>query len=805
MTTETTIPDQAEIVVVGGGVIGVSVAYHLALAGKTDVLLLEKSQLTHGCTWHAAGLVGQLRSKIGLTRMMQYSVELFDRLEAETGLSAGWSPVGSLRIASSRDRWTEIQQLALSARSFDVELHLIDAKETVNLFPLVRPDGIYGAAYLPTDGYVDPNGLTQSMAKGFRERGGRIFENTAVTGFERVGRRITAVHTRGKTIQCETVVNCGGLWARQIGKLAGLNIPAAIVEHQYLITEKSKHITDGLPTLRDPDHIFYLKVAAGAFEFGGWESDSVAVPSLDFSQEFTRTLYESNFDRFDQTFSNAARRIPLVESLGVQSLINGPIPVSPDGEPVMGCAPGFDNLFVACGFTAGIAASGGAGKAMAEWILEGRPSLDLWSFDIRRFGEIHARSPYLENRALLSYGSYYKIHWPFEEPLAGQKQRCSPLYEELKQQGAVFGAKFGWERPNWFTDKETEAVDLPTFDLPNCFERVTLECQAIRNRVALIDQTSFSKYEITGKDSLSVLNELSTCNVDRPVGSVIYAQMCNEQGGIECDVVLLRLEDKKFWLFSGSAFGVHDRDWIERNTLVGVNFSIRDITDHYSVINICGPLSREVLEGTVDCDVSESAFPYMTFQQSTIDDAEVLLARLEYSGELGWEISTTNEDTLKVYRTLFEAGREFGIANAGFRALDSLRLENRYLYWSGEITPYVNPYEVGLNFRISKTKKHFIGKDALEIIGSQEQQRKLYCFHSEEYVPIHGSEPILLEGEVVAYTLSGGFGHSTGRTICYAFLDKAHQIDGNFYLQTIDRVIPLNWQLKPLYNRRSKQ
>ena len=801
MKSQSSLPNQAEIIVIGGGVIGVSVAYHLALAGKRDVLLLEKAELTHGCTWHAAGLVGQLRGKLGLTRLMQYSTELFSRLENETGLSPGWNSVGSLRIASTKERWTEIQHTALKARSFNIELHLLDTRETVNLFPLIDPGKIFGAAYLPDDGYVDPYGVTQSMAKGFRALGGTISEHTLVTNFERSGNRITAVHTDQQSIKCETVVNCAGLWARRVGSLAGISIPAGIVEHQYLITEKSKKITDHLPTLRDPDRNFYLKAEAGAFEFGGWEDDSLSIPSQDFPYDFTRTLYESNYDRFSQIHSSTTERIPLVENIGIHSLINGPIPVSADGEPIMGCAPGLENFYVTCGFTAGIASSGGAGRAMAEWIVEGQPSLDLWSFDLRRFGDFHAQSPYLEKRALHSYGRYYKIHWPFEEPLAGQKLRCSPLYDELKQQGAVYGSKFGWERPNWFAGSESEPRDIPTFERPNWFERVSEECQAIRSNVAVIDQTSFFKFEISGRDSLATLELLCSCNVDRPIGSVIYAQMCNESGGIECDVVIFRLDAERFWLFSGSGFGVHDLDWVEKHTPKNHETNIRNITEDYAVLNLCGPHSRSVLERVVKCDTTSEAFPYMTCRISSIDNVEVCLARLEYSGELGWEISVRNHDALKVYRKLFKVGLEFGIINAGYRALESLRLENRNLYWSGEISPYINPYEVGLNFRISKSKQNFIGKSALDKIKLQGPKRTLYCFHCPEFVPIYGGEPIVLDDKIVTHTLSGGYGHTVQKTICYAFLDKSYEARDGFHLQTINEQVPVEKQKGPLYRR----
>ena len=798
---EHSLPDQAEIVIVGGGVIGVSVAYHLAKFGKRDVLLIEKSELTNGCTWHAAGLVGQLRGTLGLTRLMQYSTELFGQLEKETGLSPGWKPVGSLRLASSRDRWMEIRQMAIKARAFNIGLQLLDENEAADLFPLIDSSSIYGAALLPEDGYVDPYGLTQSLAKGFRMMGGKIVEHVMVTGFVRTDRRISAVETDCGTIKCDVVVNCAGLWARQIGQLAGCSIPAGIVEHQYLITEKSDEILDGLPTLRDPDRNFYLKPEAGAFEFGGWEDDSIAIDSTNFPRDFNRTLFNSNYERFDQIFNLTAKRLPIIKRLGVKTLINGPIPVSADGEPVMGLVSGTDNFYTACGFTAGIAACGGAGRAMAEWIVDGRPTLDLWSFDIRRFGQFHAESTYLEQRALQSYGRYYKLHWPNEEPQSGRKIRCSPLYGELKCAGAVYGAKFGWERVNWFASGDENPKDVPTFGKPNWFDAVGRECHAIRNHAAIIDQTSFFKFEITGKDALACLNHLSTCNVNRPIGTVTYAQMCNEDGGIECDVVLFRIAEQTFWLITGSGFGVHDRDWIDRNIPPGHDMRIREITDNYSVLNLCGPRSRRILEKVTESDVSNATFPYLTFQDLELDGFSVKAARLSYTGELGWELYMKNEYALKVYRRLFEAGQKFGITNAGYRALDSLRMENGYLYWSGEISPYINPFETGLSYRINFSKEQFVGRKALQKIANDGVKRKLYCFSYRGFVPLYGGEPLLCEDEVISSTLSGGYGHTVGKSICYAFLPADQDTNQHIQLETIQGTISIKPHEKALYSK----
>ena len=800
MISSRPIPDHAQIVIIGGGVIGASVAYHLAQFGRRDVVIVEKSSLTDGCTWHAAGLVGQLRGKLGLTRMMQNSTALYSELEQATGYAPGWKPVGSLRLASSPNRWMEIKQMAVKARAFGIELHLLDEREAADLFPLIERKNIVGAAFIPDDGYIDPYGLTQALAAGARSKGVRICEQTEVTGFTISNGRIDGVKTDQGEIKCETVVNCAGLWSRRIGELAGVSIPAGIVEHQYLITEKSDRISDDLPTLRDPDHNFYLKVEAGSFEFGGWENDSVAVDSGSFPFDFVRTLYNSNFDRFDQIYKLTAKRLPVIEKLGVQTLINGPIPVSPDGEPILGLAGELKNFYVACGFTAGIAASGGAGRAIAEWIIDGRPSFDLWSFDIRRFGPFHAQSPYLEERALQSYGRYYKIHWPQEELQAGRMIRCSPLYEILKEKGAVFGAKFGWERPNWFAPEGTKRIDIPSFHRPNWFNAVAFECRAIRSRVALIDQTSYAKFEITGTDALPALNSLTVCNVDRPYGTVIYAQCCNESGGIECDVVILRISRNQFCLVTGSGFGIHDLDWITRNISDYHDVSIRDISDQFVVINLCGPLSRDVLRKVTENNVSNEAFPYLTFQSIQIGDASVRAVRIGYTGELGWELYMDRNAAYDIYRKLWNAGLEFDIANAGYRSLDSLRLENGYLYWSGEISPYINPYEAGLDFRVNFKKNKFIGKELLEAIRDKGVSRKLYAFTHSGYIPLYGSEPLLSDGKVIGSTLSGGYGHTLEQSICYAFVPVEFDSTENFSVQTPDKIVSVERHTLPLYD-----
>ncbi|MBT6094635.1 MAG: FAD-dependent oxidoreductase, partial [Rhodospirillaceae bacterium] len=495
-------PTTARIVVIGGGVIGTSIAFHLAKAGEKDVVLLEKAQMTDGATWHAAGLVGQFRSHQNLTALMRDSVSVFDTLEAETGQAPGWRKVGSIRLAASQDRWKELLRSYTGARGTGVDLQQLSPSEAQDMFPLMEIGDLVGALYMPTDGHIDPYSLTQAFAKGFRMHGGRIVEGARVTDLPRDGARITHVVTDHGTIETECVVNAAGLWARQVGRLAGVDIPAGVVEHQYLVTEKTNDIADGIPALRDPDGNFYVKPEPGALAIGGWERQTKPCFSKDgLPWDMERHLFDANLDRLEEIFEPAARRIPILNELGVRTIVNGPIPISPDGEPIMGLVPTTENFYAACGFTSGIAASGGAGKAMANWIIEGDPGLDLWPFDIRRFGAVHTGHAFLHDRAVESYSKYYAIPWPGDEMQSARGVRRSPLYPALQAEGAVFGSKFGWERANWFEPGNKTRRSAPSFDRDHEVETIGREHRAAREGVVLIDQSSFTKFEISGPDA----------------------------------------------------------------------------------------------------------------------------------------------------------------------------------------------------------------------------------------------------------------------------------------------------------------
>lgn len=765
-------PDEhARIVIIGGGAVGCALAYHLGRAGERDVVLLEKSQLTHGCTWHAAGLVGQLRGKKNLTRLMQNSVAVYDRLEAETGVAIDWRKVGSLRLAASPERWSEIRRSMTQARSFGFECHGLDAKEAKELFPFIDPHCVVGAAFIPSDGYVDPSGLTQAYARGARNGGVAIREGVLVTDIVVEDNRAVGVVTDHGTIGCDVLVNCAGLWAKRVGELAGLALAAGVVEHQYFVTEKTLDYAPDLPTLRDPDKNFYLKPDVGGFAIGGWERGSRGCwqgrPAFDFGRE----LFDPSMERLELFALPAAERLPVLNEVGIQTVINGPIPVSADGEPIMGLAPELENMFVACGFTAGIAASGGAGEAMANWILHGDPGMDLWAFDVRRFGAPHAVGAYLEARSIEAYGHYYQIHWPHDESTAGRNLRLSPLHDILSSAGAVFGSKFGWERPNWFAPQEAEPIDRHSFeDKPNWFDHVAGEHAAIRERVALIDQTSFAKFEIEGDGAFEALQRLSANSLSAAPGHCTYTQLCNERGGIEADLTIMHLENGRFYVVTGSGFGVRDGHWISSHLPQDGSVALREVTSAISVINICGPHARDVLQAVSHSNVTNEGFPFLAVRTIEIGMAPVRAARIGYVGELGWELHVPSEYARHVYAQLWQAGENFGIANAGYRAIETCRLEKGYLYWSSDIGPDYNPYEAGLGFCVALDKGEFIGREALAAIAKAGVARKLCSFTVDGFAPFHGGEAILFNGGIVGYASSSGYGHTVGKTISFGYL-----------------------------------
>ncbi len=781
----------SEIVIIGAGVIGCATAYHLTKMGKTSVTIIEKNQITHGSTWHAAGLVGQLRSSRNTTRMLQKSIALYDELEKETGQIVDWKQVGSLRVASSRERLLEIKRLATSAKSYGLEMHLLSAKEAQDVFPLLSTKGVHGAVFLPSDGYVDPSSLTQGLAKGARSRGAKINEGECVTGFTRKGKRITEVITDKATYRCEVVVNCAGMWAWELGRMMGVRTPTVAVEHQFMVTERIPDLPDNLPTMRDPDHLVYFKPDVGALAIGGWEQGTKPFGQDGIREDFGRELLPGNWDRFEPWGLLAAERVPILNKVGIHKLINGPIPVSADGDFVMGQHPELENAYINAGFTYGIAAGGGAGEMVAEWIVDGRPSFDIWSLDVRRFYDHHNTRSFLYPRAVEMYGKYYTLRPPGSEFDEVRGLRRSPIHERLVAQNAVHGAKGGWERPNWFAPEGVEPVDRPSYERPNWFEAVGAEHKAVRERVGLIDQTSFAKFEMKGPKALATLQNLAACNIDKPVGSVMYSQFCNERGGIEADLTICRLAEDRFYIITGSGFAIHDEHWMRMHMPEDGTVYLDDVTSAHAVINICGPQSRMVLEKLTDNDVSNEAFKFATHQEINIGAAaRVRAIRIGYVGELGWELHIPSEWAAYIYDQLWEAGQEFEIANIGYRAIDSLRMEKGYLYWSSDITPDYNPYEAGLGFRVHlKSKGDFIGRRALEKIVVEGNRRVLSVLTLEKDVPVYGAETIMREGKVLGYTTSANFGHTIGKPIVFGYLPLGECEHTDFEVESFGEIV----------------
>src|SRR6266498_1207880 len=768
--------DRARAVVVGGGVGGCSILYWLTRLGWEDVVLCERAELTSGSTFHSAGLVGQLRGSLSLTRMMMSSVQLYRTLSVEVGLETGWHEVGSLRLASSPERMEELDRQAGWAKTFGLPLELVSAEEAQRLFPPMSTEGVLGAAYLPTDGYVDPSQLTFALAEGARRRGGAIYTNTRVTAIPVDRGRVTGVVTDRGEIEAEVVVDAGGIFAGEIGRLAGVNVPVIPMAHEYLVTRPAG-VPLTVPTLRDPSLLVYFRGESGGLVMGGYERNP-APWSLDgIPLDFNGKLLAEDWPRFEELMENALVRIPSLADMEVIRLINGPEAFTPDGEFIIGPSD-VRGFWVAAGFCAhGLAGAGGMGKLVAEWIVEGVPSLDVWEMDSRRFGRQYGSRAYTLARTVEIYSTYYDVKYPGHERAAGRPLRLSPAYPRLQELGAAFGEKSGWERPNWFEPNAPlgdESLRPRGWAGRLWSSAIGAEHRASRETAALFDETSFAKIQTRGEGAAAFLEYLCDNRVARDVGAITYTQMLNPLGGIECDFTVTRVADDRFRIVTGTAFGQHDLAWIRAHAPEDGSVTVEDVTSKYACLGLWGPLARDVLAPLTTDDLS---FPYMRAREIAVGPVPCLALRVTYVGELGLELYCGTEFGLRLWDVLWESGRGHGLVAGGYKAIDSLRLEKGYRVWGSDITPDETPYEAGLGFAAKLDKGDFLGRDAL--LERSELTRRLVCLVLDDARSVAlGSEPVRVDGEVAGRVTSGGYGYTVERSIAYAYVPAAEAAPG---------------------------
>ena len=807
-------PTHAQVVIVGGGVVGCSLAYHLTKLGWTDVVLLERKQLTCGTTWHAAGLVGQLRATQNMTRLAQYTTGLFASLEEETGQATGFAQYGSLSLATTEGRFEELKRGASMARCFGLEVEVISASEAQSKWPLINVDDVVGAVFLPKDGKVNPIDVTQALAKGAKMGGAKIFENTRVTDVHVKDGRITGVSTDQGDIQTEVVVNCAGMWGRELGKMVGANVPLHAAEHFYIVTESFEGMTPDLPVLRDPDNCAYFKEDTGKLLLGAFEP--VAKPwGMDgIPEDFSFTQLPDDFDHFEPILESAMQRLPALENVGIQLFFNGPESFTPDDRYLLGPTPEVENFYVAAGFNSvGIQSSGGAGKVLADWIVNKRPPMDLWDVDIRRMMPFQNNASYLHDRTVEGLGLLYAMHWPFRQFESARMARTSPLHDRLAAQGACFGEAGGWERANWFAPEGVEPVYEYSYGRQNWFEHSAAEHMAIRENVGLLDQSSFAKFLLQGRDAKAVLNQVCANNMSVPVGKVVYTQWLNDRGGIEADLTVTRTAEDCFMVVTAFSSAVRDFNWLKSHIPDDAHAFLTDVGSGMAMISVMGPKARDLMQPLTTADLSNEAFPFGTSQEIELGYAMVRATRVTYVGELGWELYIPAEFATGVYDLIVEAGKAFDLKHVGMHAMNSLRTEKAYRHWGHDIADEDTPVEAGLSFAVAWDKPGgFIGKEALLKQKQNGVKRRLVQFALDDPEPLmHHNEPIWRNDEIVGYITSGMFGHALGKSLGMGYVENSDGVDadyvksGSYEIEVACVRYPATASLAPFYDPKSER
>ena len=803
------VPSHAQVVIIGGGVVGCSVAYHLTRLGWQDVVLLERKRLTSGTTWHAAGLVGQLRATHNLTRLAQYTADLYAALEDETGQATGFRQNGSLSIASDEERFEEFRRGASMASCFGLEVEVVSPGEAQELHPLIEIEDLVGAVFLPNDGQTNPIDTAQALARGARDRGAQIFEQTLVTDIETQDRRVTAVVTESGRITCDVLVNCAGMWGREVGRMCGVNVPLHAAEHFYVVTEPIADLPQNLPVLREPSACIYYKEDAGKMLVGMFEPVAKPWGMQGIPEDIEFETLPQDIEHIEPQLELAMKRIPLLARTGIQTFFNGPESFTPDDRYLLGPAPELDNFFVAAGFNSiGIQSAGGVGKVLADWIVDGHPPMDLWDVDVRRVMPFQANRRYLRDRTTEALGLLYAMHWPFFSPESARPVRVSPLHERLAAQGACFGELCGWERANWFAPKGIQPTYRYSYGRQNWFDYSAAEHRAVRETVGLFDLSSFGKFLLQGDDAEVVLNRVSANDVAVAPGQVVYTQWLNERGGIEADLTVTRLAQDQYLIVTAAASQGRDFYWLRDRIPPGCHAVLTDVTSGWSVLSVMGPQSRALLQPLSADDFSNEAFPFGTSREIDLGYARVRATRISYVGELGWELYVPTEFAPGVFDVILENGPAHGFHLAGYHALNSLRIEKGYRHWGHDITDEDTPLESGLGFAVKWEKPGgFVGREALEERRNAPLSRRLVQFLLEDPEPmLYHEEPIWRDGVRVGRTTSGMYGHTLGGSVGLGYVEHPGGVDqefiatGNFELEVAGKRFAAAASLRPMYD-----
>ncbi|MFP6716168.1 MAG: FAD-dependent oxidoreductase [Alphaproteobacteria bacterium] len=807
-------PTQSQVVIVGGGIIGCSIAYHLAKLGWKDVVLLERGELTCGTTWHAAGLVTQLRATHTMTELCRYGPLLFASLKDETGQDTGFKQNGSLQVARTPERLTEIARMISLGKIFGVEARMVEPAEAKSLYLLLDENKVLGGGFIPGDGQTNPIDTTMALAKGARLGGVRIIERVSVTGFKITDGAVTAVETDLGSITCETVANCAGIWARDVGDMAGVNVPLYAAEHMYVTTEADPAIPPDLPVLRDTDGYVYVKEDAGKLLVGAFEPNAKPLPLNALPEKFEFGELQENWNQFELPMARAMEMIPMLQKVGIRHFMNGPESFTPDNRFIVGEAPELKNFFVGAGFNSqGILSSAGVGRALAEWIVEGQATMDLSEIDIARFQRFQGNRRYLHDRTRESLGLLYAMHWPHRQVETARPVRETPLHSRLVQHNACFGEAAGWERANWYAPKGAKTEYQYSYGKQNWFDFVGDEHKAVREDVGMFDLSSFGKAVIQGHKAESQLQRICAADVAVPVGKVVYTQVLNQRGGIEADLTVTRLAADKYLVVTSAVSQARDFSWIRRQIHDDTLVTMEDVTSAYGVLSVMGPNSRPLLSRLSDADFSNDSFPFGTCQEIEIGYAKAYALRITYVGELGWELYLPTEFTGPVFDLLITEGAELGLRLAGYHALDSLRSEKGYRHWGHDISPADTPLEAGLGFAVSfKKNSDFIGREALETQKQAGLNRRLVHFlmdHPDSTL-LH-DEPIFRNGELAGMTTSGSFGYTLGRSVGMGYIrmpedaDKAWFEDASYKIELGGSQFTAKASIRPFFDPAHKR